>query len=169
MYCPNCGNKSSADQRFCRSCGLSLEKTALSLTEQLPTRLEESLQQRKEKLERYGVAALSVFGLGLLSFLLYNVVYKALAQGRILAGLAMLALIIVLCFGVLSVILFAKANELKEAAAKRQIREPSELTPPETTRELLPEAHPEPAFGVTERTTELLLAKRKSKHDDVQS
>ena len=91
MYCPNCGNKNSEKQRFCRSCGLGLEKVAQSLTEQLPTALDESLLERKERLERWGVAALSVFGLGILGLVLYNVFYKLMiSQGRILAGLACL-------------------------------------------------------------------------------
>ena len=70
MYCPNCGNKNADDQNFCRSCGLGLEKIALSLNEQLPTVAVQSLQERKEKLERLGVALLSVFGLGVFGFLL---------------------------------------------------------------------------------------------------
>ncbi len=64
MYCPNCGTKTSADQNFCRACGLGLEKIALSLNEQLPTKVDLSLQQRKDRFEKLGVAALSVFGLG---------------------------------------------------------------------------------------------------------
>lgn len=67
MYCPNCGTKTSTDQNFCRSCGLGLEKIALSLNEQLPTKVDLTLQQRKERLEKMGVAAISVFGLGALS------------------------------------------------------------------------------------------------------
>ncbi len=165
MYCPNCGNKNSADQRFCRSCGLGLEKIAQSLTEQLPTRLDKSLQERKEKLERLGVAALSVFGVGILSFILYMVFNKLMTQGSILAVLGMLALVIVLGCGLLSVILFAKAGELKESSAKRQIKGPSELEPSET-KELLPDTHPEPILSVTERTTELLFAEKKNKTEE---
>ena len=163
MYCPNCGNKNSADQKFCRSCGLGLEKIAQSLTEQLPTKLDESLKERKDKLERLGVAALSVFGTGVLSFILYGVFYKLmLTQGKILAGLGVLALIIIIGCGLLSVILFAKANEVKEASTKRQIKEAAELPLSAGTSELLPEARPEPIFSVAERTTELLLAKKES-------
>jgi hypothetical protein len=162
MYCPNCGNKNSAGQKFCRTCGLALETIAQSLAEQLPSKLDESLQERKERLEKLGVAALSVFGLGLLSFILYGVFYKLMmTQGKILAGLAMLGLIVMLGCGLLSVILFARANELKEASAKRRVIEPAELPPGEPTRELLPEAPPEPVFSVVERTTERLFAEKK--------
>ena len=95
MYCPNCGNKNADDQNFCRSCGLGLEKIALSLTEQLPTVAVQSLQERKEKLERLGVASLSVFGLGVFGFLLYNIFSKLLlSQGLLVAVLAVLGAII---------------------------------------------------------------------------
>jgi hypothetical protein len=122
MYCPNCGNKNAEDQNFCRSCGLGLEKIAQSLTEQLPTVAVKSLQERKERLERLGVALLSVFGLGFFGFLLYNIFFKLLlTQGALVASLAVLGAIIFIGSGLVSVILFAKAKELKEATGKRQI------------------------------------------------
>lgn len=140
MYCPNCGNKNADDQNFCRSCGLGLEKIALSLTEQLPTVAVQSLQERKEKLERLGVAGLSVFGLGVFGFLLYSIFSKLLlSQGLLVAVLAVLGAIIFLGSGLASVILFAKAKELKEATAKRQ------MDPPQ-----------QPTFSIADRTTNLL-------------
>jgi hypothetical protein len=163
MYCPNCGNKNSTEQRFCRSCGLGLEKIAQSLTEQLPTQLDESLHERKERLERWGVAALSVFGVGVLSFLLYGIFYKLMiTQGKVLAGLAVLAFTIIMGCGLVSAILFAMAKETKEAGARRLAKEPAELSPGAGTQELLPEAHTEPVFSVAERTTDLLYAETKS-------
>src|SRR5688572_20229865 len=127
MYCPNCGTKISLDQKFCRSCGLGLVKIAQSLTEQLPTKLDESLQERKNKLERLGVTALSIFGVGVLGFFLYMVGYKLmLAQGKILAALGLLALIVILGCGLLSVILFAKAKEVEEGTTKRRLQQSKE-------------------------------------------
>ena len=163
MYCPNCGNKNSTEQKFCRSCGLALEKIVLSLTEQLPTKKDETLAQRKEKFERMGVAALSVFGFGALSFILYGIFYKVMiSQGRVWAGLVMLAVLIMLGCGLLSVILFAKANEVKEEAAlKRVMKQGTDSALEGTTQELLPEAHPAPVFSVSDRTTDLLVAKAK--------
>jgi uncharacterized membrane protein YvbJ len=57
MYCPSSGNKTSATQKFCRSCGLGLEKIAQSLAEQAPTRLDEDLQKRKRRIERWASIA----------------------------------------------------------------------------------------------------------------
>jgi zinc-ribbon domain len=159
MYCPNCGNKTSTDQKFCRACGLGLEKIALSLSEQLPTKVDLGLKERKERLEKLGVAALSVFGLGLLAFLLYTVGYKLMmTQGNIVAGLAVIGFLIMIVCGLGSAVLFAKAKEVGEEATKRPSQSLS--TESESTKELLTEGHFEPVPTVTDRTTELLEVKR---------
>lgn len=159
MYCPNCGTKTSTDQNFCRSCGLGLDKIALSLTEQLPTRVDRTLQQQKERFEKLGVAALSVFGLGVLSLIVYGIVYKIIiSEGDLLTALAAVGLIIMIACGLASVILFAKANEAGQEANKRKPQQ--DLAPPESTKELLTEGHFEPVPTVTERTTELLKVER---------
>lgn len=162
MYCPNCGNQNSADQKFCRSCGLGLQKVAQTLSEQLPTKLDVSLQEKKERLEKLGVAALSVFGAGVAIPVLYGIFYKMMyTQGKFIAGLGLLALIIVLGCGLLSVILFAKANEVKETPAKGPLPDKPELHPQADTRELPEHSAPEtPVFSVTDRTTELLRARK---------
>ena len=159
MYCPDCGAKNAAKQRFCRSCGLGLEKITQTLAEQRPSQFEESLLARKERIERLGVAALSVFGLGIGGFIFYILFFKLLAsQGVLWATLITLAVFIVLGCGFLSAILFAKANELKELPAANPQKE---LNSPRSTDELLPEAHPEAIFSVTERTTDLLKIEKK--------
>jgi hypothetical protein len=162
MYCPNCGAKVGLEQRFCRSCGLALEKIAQSVAEQLPTAFDQSLQARKDKLERMGVAALSIFGLGLLSFFLYMVGSKLmLSQGSIMAILGVLAAIIVFGSGMLSIILFAKAKEVQETGRQGRLAEPNAQVQTANTEKLLGEGHFEPVPTVTEHTTELLHAERK--------
>ena len=158
MYCPNCGNQNSADQKFCRSCGLGLQKVAQSLGEQLPTKLDLSLQQKKERFEKLGLAALGVFGGGLLIPVLYSIIYtKMWIQGKIMAGLGSLAMVVLLGFGLLAAILFAKANEVKETPANRPLPDQPELQPQADTRELPEHSAPEtPVFSVVDRTTELL-------------
>ena len=105
--------------------------------------------------------ALSVFGVGLLSLLLYFVV----TQGDLLEALLLLGLIVMFACGVVSVILFARAKELGEAATKRQLEpSPTEKTEKSSpTRELLPEGRMEPVRTFTERTTELLFAEKRER------
>lgn len=160
MYCPNCGTRTSTDQKFCRACGLGLEKIAQSLGEQLPARMDQSLLARKDRLEKFGVGALSVFGVGVLGYLLYPVGQKILEQGSLLAILVLVGWVIMLGCGLLSVILFARAKELGEQASKRHLQ-PNEIETSGSTRELLPEARLEPVTTVTERTTELLFAEKR--------
>ena len=159
MFCPNCGSKNSTQQKFCRSCGLSLEKTAQSLVEQIPAKIDQSLERRKEKLERFGAIALSgvgVVGVGALSYLIiFNMM---LAQGKILGGLALLTIII--C-GFLAVFFFNYANYLKETAVKNRLQPPEEMREYETPAKLLNDSYLEPIPSVTERTTELLYEERK--------
>ena len=158
MFCPNCGNQNSADQKFCRSCGLGLQKVVQTLSEQLPTKLDLSLQQKKERFEKLGVVALSIFGGGLAIPILYEIIYTTMwSQGNIVKGLGMLAIVLVLACGLMAAILFAKANEVKETPAKRPLPEQPEFHPPADTRELPEHSAPEiPVFSVADRTTELL-------------
>ena len=165
MFCPNCGAKTSVEQKFCRACGLGLEKIALSLTEQLPTRPNENLMSEKERLERIGVALLSVFGLGVLAVILYGIVYKTiLTHGNWLGGLALLGFIIMCLCGAFSAIVFAKAKEVEKAAGKRRFQPEEAAVTATPTKELLTEGHLEPVPSVTDRTTDLLYAEKKDSH-----
>ena len=161
MYCPNCGSKTATDQNFCRACGLRLEKIAASLAEQLPTKVDLTLQQQKERYEKIGMALLSVFGLGILTFLLYSVGYRLMmTQGNVLAGLAILGFLVMVVCGLGSVVLFAKAKEVGEGAPKRS--QPASLANgSESTKELLTEGNFEPVPSVTDRTTDLLTVERR--------
>jgi uncharacterized membrane protein YvbJ len=159
MFCPNCGSKNSTQQKFCRSCGLSLEKIAQSVVEQLPAKFNQSLENRKEKLERLGVIALSGFGVAGGGVLFYLIIFKMmLAEGKILAGFALLT--IILC-GLLAVFFFNYANSLSEKAIKNRLQQPEELPEYETPAKLLNDTYLEPTPSVTERTTELLYIERK--------
>jgi hypothetical protein len=158
MFCPNCGSKNSTQQKFCRSCGLSLEKTAQSLIEQIPAKIDQSLERRKEKLERFGFIALigvGIVGVGAFSYMIiFNMM---LAQGKILGGLALLTIII--C-GRFAGFFFNYANFLKETAVKNRLQPPEEMREYETPAKLLNDSYLEPIPSVTEGTTELLYVER---------
>ena len=157
MFCPSCGTQNSIEQNFCRACGLSLEKTALSLSEQLPAKVDRSIQAQKERLEKLGVGALCVFGFGLLSLLLFLMGQKLISKGM-LGILAMVGVLIMIVCGLGSVILFAKAKDLDEKSPTR--RQP-DLSRTETTKDLLTEGHFESVPTITERTTELLAVNKR--------
>ena len=167
MYCPNCGNQTSTEQNFCRSCGLSLEKIAESLAEQLPSQLDANQQSQKERIEKQGVIALSIFAAGILGLLLYLVVYKVIfIQGRTLEGLGILAFLALIASGLVSVYLFAKANEIGPKNKNRQISGSDEALPSTPTAKLLREGYFEPMPTVTERTTDLLTVERNDRRSE---
>ena len=159
MYCPNCGKQTAPDQKFCRACGLGLDKIAHSLGEQLPARIDETLVAQKERFEKLGVAALSVFGLGLLSIFVYLAGKELIQKGDLREALFTLGLFVMFACGLISVFLFAKAKELGDKAKQRQLPGPTEK--PGSTKELLNEGDFEPVPTVTERTTELLFAEKR--------
>lgn len=163
MYCPNCGNKTSDNHKFCRSCGLGLDKIALSVAEQLPSKMDENLQAQKNKFERLGTIALGGFGVIVGSFLIYLLfvtIYKMiLTDGKVFEGIGLLAVIVCVLCGLLAVYLFARASELETSTA-RQIQPLEETSQSNTTSKLLPEAGLS-IESVTERTTELMVVENK--------
>ncbi len=159
MYCPNCGLATSTEQKFCRSCGLSLEKAALSLVEQLPAvELNTHVRERQRRVERLlymlGGSAAVIFVVSLFWTVINEII---IGKGHVLGGLIFLALI-------LGFIVFALLMLYRDSLLKASSKRPTQPTLPqgENTARLLPESHIEPIPSVTERTTELLAAEKKS-------
>ncbi len=158
MYCPGCGTKTSAKQKFCRSCGLGLEKISQSLAEQVPIKPDESLRERKRKIERWlSIAFVGGFTpliLVLVWMIIHNVI---IVEAAVLKGILFLS--IVLGPAIALLLLFYRQH-LREALAKRQIAQLT-VTDGEPTGRLLSESHLEPISSITEHTTELLAAEKK--------
>ena len=163
MHCPDCGAKTSPEHRFCRSCGLSLEPFARLLAEHLPAETEGGaeagelarLMARQRKVERWLGIALSVFIGSIVLGILYGIVAKVIiGKGQLLAGLVFLTVILL---GLASVALVAYRETLKEKMEKRR---PAELQGEGAATRSLPDARFEPAASVTDRTTDLLAARR---------
>ena len=165
MHCPNCGKSTSAEQKFCRSCGLGLDRFAQLLTEQLqseavkpPSPAELALRERQRRVERWLTGAAVTAGGLLFALVLSLIVYSfIIRQGRWLQG--SIFFFIVLAAGcALGLVIYNESLKGKLAAGPAT-PEPA-LPPAPGTAELLPEARSEPAPSVTERTTALLAAER---------
>lgn len=162
MFCPNCGSKNSEKQNYCRSCGLGLEKVALTLAEQVPSQMSANLRGQKERYEKLGVAALSVAGLGVAGILLYSIIYNTMIlNGDIRGGLMLLGVMVLCSFGLIAVYLFAKANDVgKGHLSVNDDADIGDIKLAADTRDLLPESRFEPVPSVVEDTTQLLKSKR---------
>jgi ABC-type bacteriocin/lantibiotic exporter with double-glycine peptidase domain len=57
MYCPSCGKENDIEQKFCRTCGLNLEPSALSVLEQKPGGGRAAIRRQERNLERFGTIA----------------------------------------------------------------------------------------------------------------
>lgn len=164
MYCPNCGKENSAEQKFCRACGLSLEQAVQSLLEQLPDiELDRNLRNRQRKVDRLttlvGASAISIVVIGVLWGIIYEII---IVKGEVIPGLFFLAFIL----GIVLFALLAMYREsLRKTSGKRQASKPTS-SPVGDTAGLLPESHIEPIPSVTERTTELLTVERKTGPDE---
>ena len=159
MYCPNCGKPNSAEQRFCRSCGLSLEKTVESLAEQLPAIApDKELRERKRIVDRL----LNVVGGTLISIVVLSVVWGIIyeiiiVKGEVLGGSIFLAVFVAL---ILVALLAFYRDTLVRASAKRKLAQ-SGLPPAVETARLLAGSRDETMPSVTESTTELITIERK--------
>lgn len=165
MHCPNCGKGTSPEQKFCRSCGLGLEKFSQLLGEQLkaeavePARPAElALREKQQRVERWLGGAAATFVSLLVGLILFAIVYGVIIrQGRWLQGSVFLLL--VLAAGCALGLVFYNETLKERLAGGDRAPEPS-LSAPDTAQ-LLPEAHSTPVHGVTERTTALLAAERR--------
>ena len=152
MHCPNCGNESGLDQKFCRQCGFNLEPVGKlmgsdgSVTEPQLTKVE------RDKLLMQRMVSWMIWGfLILLLGVVFTVIDKEFAISRLISLLGS-----ILILGGVSVAMYGILDTLRGGAPNKALRSPpraDELQAP-TTREL--EGGHVPAPSVTERTTQLI-------------
>ena len=169
MFCPNCGTKTEEGQKYCRACGLSVEKLAGLISEQLPAgALERStpeevaqLLRRKRKVERLLAGLGLTGGAGFILAIMAAVVFGVIiGKGEPVKGGIILSFIIL---GVVALCLvFYRESVLNSLAARGVTDEAAkQLEGGAATSKLLTESRFEPVPSVTDRTTELLAAERK--------
>jgi len=162
MFCPNCGANNSTEQKFCRACGLNLEKSAESLVEQMPTAQSANLLRHEKAIERFGNFALGGLGVVILfgiTILIYTIIEKFLLSGtNIYFAFLLIAFI---TFAFLSLVFVFFNESLKEKKAKINQTVKNELVEKKGAANRLEEKSLEPA-SVVENSTELLYAKNKT-------
>ncbi len=163
MFCPNCGANNSTEQKFCRACGLNLEKSAESLIEQMPSAQSANVMRHEKAIERFGNFALGglgvvgIIGVATLSWIL---VTKILLTGtNIFAAILLISFIV---FALLSLVFVILNESLKEKKAKANPMLANELNDAKNTGKLLEDKPFEPVPSVVENSTELLYSKNKT-------
>ena len=161
MHCPNCGHKTTTEQKYCRACGLSLERVTQLLAELGPPAHDVAAHGKgDERLRRYaeraGLALLAGGGLVFFVAIYWVIITKIIiGKGELLTGTIFLALLTALVFGGL---LLSYASSARKSAPTP----PPTLPPDEPAARQLPEPHFEPVPSVTERTTDLLAVEHRN-------
>lgn len=165
MFCPNCGSKNSIEQKFCRSCGLNLEKSAESLLEQSGN--VDIIQDKKiskifETIGKLGFGGTIGAVLAGVIILIIALIQKFILSGqtdKIIGGIVFITLIISAVLG-LAYVVFQEYSKEKLKKANAQM---SPQIEGKETGKLLEEKFLEPIPSITERTTDLLFAESNRK------
>lgn len=164
MFCPNCGAYNSTEQKFCRSCGLNLEKSAESLLEQIPSAESAKLLKQQRNLEKFGNIAFGGFGvvllIAILSIIYWIITTVILTGDSVFGGIMLIAFIV---FAALTLTYVAFNEDLKERKQKMNPMLKNELSEKQDTAKLLEEKPFEPIPSVTENSTELFPIENKTK------
>ena len=164
MFCPNCGSSNSTEQKFCRSCGLNLEKSAESLVEQFPSAQTANLRRREKLIEKFGNFALGGLGVVIL-FGVTIIIYKVI-ENFLIGGMNLYAAILLIgfiLFAFLSLIFVFFNEGLKEKKAKLNNAMTSKLEEKSDAARLLEDKPFEPLLSVTENSTDLLYTRNKTR------
>jgi zinc-ribbon domain len=159
IYCPACGTRASAEQKFCRSCGMELHIISQSVAEHFGENADASESQDK-RIERWKIISVAALPILMLS-VAYLFICVAMSK---MFGLRFEAFgvdfILPLAFAVGVPLMFVGLLMKEYPQIIRGLfnhrSQPSTWPLAETTRKLLSETPVESLESVTEQTTELL-------------
>ena len=168
MYCPNCATPASAEQKFCRSCGLGLQIHSQVLAGQSPVTEPEQalvgrvepLKRRRHRLQFWGfITSIGGTAMTLLSGLVYGLVKRLPSMidptTVIILGSLMGIGILFILLGVF-LVGYSAFLSLPKASAVPLWQQPTALPQAASTTTLPPERRAAVVPSVTEHTTELL-------------
>ena len=160
MFCPNCGKNNEDKLKFCRDCGLKLDKVSQILAEADLQNQETNILDNRRLFEKLGFISLICF-LGMaFGYVFYLAVYyKFLLFGKEL--MAVFALFGFIVLGILTLFFFNFHKFYNRQKNENEL--PDEIERAE--ERVLSEGNFEPVPSVTENSTELLNVeiKRKTK------
>ena len=155
MHCPNCGKPATAEQQFCRGCGMSLDSVG-NLVAQHSSSIAPS-QSKLDKARREQA--------------IVQYMFKWLSIGMIIVGIAVLMLVAnkyfdlgkwfglvtaVLMIGGVGVASCGVLNAIRKGASLPVTKGPKELPLAASDKSLPTNPSPESLASVTERTTQLI-------------
>ncbi len=154
LHCPSCGTGAALTQKFCRVCGLSLEKVSELVVDQpstshsLSSEQIDKLQLRQQNVERSliiaGIGFMALVALSFLSGLIYLMV---VGNMPIVPGVVLLTLLL---SAIVAGSLGTYSEKLKKTISMNAGRKSAHL--PETESP----SRETPLISVTEHTTNLL-------------
>jgi hypothetical protein len=161
MFCPNCG-KETNEQKFCRDCGLKVEKIFNVLVKEIREKEKTNVQRREDLFRKLGFVSLSLlFGL-CFSFVFYLAVYyKFLIFGKEIIGAIGLTAMVFL--GLLSLVFFNLPKFFDRRKINEEFSKDTEIEEARNTKQFLSEGNFEPISSVAENSTELLYTKNKTR------
>jgi ABC-type bacteriocin/lantibiotic exporter with double-glycine peptidase domain len=161
MHCPNCGTEAPVVQKFCRSCGLSLDPFSKLLAELMPSAEDENVAEARRRLrdlERVlkitGTAAMVAIAILFAMAGVFVMRNHSVGGGFFLLGIGV--------FLITALLVAYYQSSLTKKIYGRPQNQP-ELPSAETTNKLLSDDQPQIVMSVAEPTTARLEEKLKSR------
>ncbi len=152
MYCPSCGNMAAEDQKFCRSCGMNLQKVAPALAEHL-AEIVSCQSESATDIRRLAVRRVMWGATLLFSGIAIGIVGELIAHDETVRGAGSLISIV----GIFWIVYSALSAIYRLTFTERRLPGESKLSEAKTTDQLLPERLGQlTPSSIAERTTDLL-------------